>query len=60
MLNASTGESQVVVSRVNIASFAGCEVLNEDPDTLKAKQGSELSKGALSLNNLLRDLAATP
>ena len=30
MLNASTGESQVVVSRVNVLSLPGCEILNED------------------------------
>ena len=60
MLNAATGENQVIVSRVNILSTPGCEVLNEDPEALRAKQGADLNKGILSLNSLLRDLAATP
>jgi len=38
----------------------GSEILNEDPDTLRAKQGQELNKGIFSLNNLFRDLSSTP
>ena len=34
--------------------------MNEDPETLRAKQGADLNKGIFSLNNLFRDLAATP
>lgn len=60
MLNAATGENQVIVSRVNILSTPGCEVLNEDPEALRAKQGADLNKGILTLSSLLRDLAATP
>lgn len=50
----------MIVSRINVLSLAGSEILNEDPETLRAKQGEELNKGIFSLNNLLRDLAATP
>lgn len=50
----------MIVSRVNILSTPGCEVLNEDPEALRAKQGADLNKGILTLSSLLRDLAATP
>ena len=40
--------------------MAGSEILNEDPETLRAKQGEDLNKGIFSLSNLMRDLAATP
>lgn len=59
-MNAATGENQVIVSQVNVLSAPGCEVLNEDPETLRAKQGPDLNKSILALNTLLRDLAATP
>jgi hypothetical protein len=38
----------------------GCEVLNEDPEALRVKQGSTLNKGILSLNNLVKELATHP
>jgi hypothetical protein len=38
----------------------GCEVLNEDPEALRIKQGSTLNKGILSLNNLVKELATNP
>jgi len=48
------------VSRVNVLNLPGCEILNEDPETLRIKQGANLNKGILTVNNLIRDLAATP
>lgn len=48
------------MSRVNVLSLAGSEVLNEDPETLRANQGTTLNKGMLSINSLMRDLASTP
>ena len=36
-----------------------CDVLNEDPDTLRIKQGQNLNRGIFSANNLFRDLAST-
>ena len=35
--NNQTGENQVIVSRVNILSLPGCEVLNEDPEALRIR-----------------------
>lgn len=59
MLHAHTGDSQVIVSRVNFLNLPSSEILNEDPDLLRAKQGSDLNRGIFSLNNLFRDLSAT-
>lgn len=60
MLHAASGENQVVKSILSVLSCASSEVLNEDPDTLRAKQGQTLNKGIFSLNTLLRDLSSTP
>lgn len=60
VFNNQTGENQVIVSRSNVISLPSCEVLNEDPDTLRVKQGQNLNKGIFSVNNLFRDLATTP
>jgi len=60
IFNNQTGENQVVVSRSNVLSLPSCEVLAEDPDTLRVKQGQNLNKGIFSVNNLFRDLATTP
>jgi len=35
--NNQTGENQVTVSRVNVVSLPGCEVLNEDPEALRIR-----------------------
>ncbi len=35
----------------------GCEVLNEDPEALRVKQGSTLNRGIQAVNTLMRDLA---
>ena len=58
--NASTGESQIIVSRVNFLKVPSCEILNEDPETIRVRQGKDMNKGILSISNLFRDLAATP
>ena len=50
----------MIINRLNFLCLAGCEILNEDPEAIRVKQGPDLNKGMLSLNNLLRDLAATP
>ena len=49
-----------MVSKLDIIDLPGCEVLNEDPESLRVKQGSTLNKGILSLNNLLKELATIP
>lgn len=38
----------------------GCEVLNEDPEALRVKQGSTLNKGILAFNHLTKELASNP
>ena len=48
------------MSKLTVLSCPSSEILNEDIDTLRAKQGQELNKGIFSLNNLFRDLSSTP
>jgi hypothetical protein len=36
----------------------GCEILNEDPEALRVKQGTTLNRGIQAVNSLMRDLAA--
>ena len=58
--NAQSGDVNVTVSKLDIIDMPGCEVLNEDPESLRVKQGSTLNKGILSLNNLFKELATNP
>ena len=53
-------DRSVLVNRMNYLSLPGCEILNEDPEALRIKQGPDLNKGMISMSNLLRDLASTP
>ena len=46
-----------MVSRLHIYDLPSCEILNEDPEALRVKQGSTLNRGIQSLNTLMRDLA---
>ena len=41
-------------------SLPGCEILNEDPEALRIKEGPDLNKGMISMSNLMRDLAPNP
>lgn len=49
-----------MVSRLHIIDLPGCEILNEDPEALRVKQGSTLNRGIQAVNTLLRDLATNP
>tara|TARA_B110000285_G_scaffold214154_1_gene259215 strand:+ start:283 stop:597 length:315 start_codon:yes stop_codon:yes gene_type:complete len=53
-------DRSVLVNRINFLNLPGCEILNEDPEALRIKQGPDLNKGMISMSNLLRDLASTP
>jgi len=35
----------------------GCEILTEDPESLRVKEGSTLNKSILALNTLFKDLS---
>lgn len=48
------------MSKLDIIDLPGCEILNEDPETVRIKQGSTLNKGMLGLNYLLKELATNP
>ena len=50
----------MLVSKLDIIDMPGCEILNEDPETVRVKQGSTLNKGMLSVNNLLKELSTNP
>lgn len=55
--NGFGGDTNVLVSRLNIVDMPGCEILNEDPEALRVKQGSTLNRGIQAVNTLIRDLA---
>ena len=38
-------DMNVLVSRLHIVDLPGCEILNEDPEALRVKQGSTLNRG---------------
>jgi Kinesin motor domain len=54
------GDTNVLVSRLHIVDLPGCEILNEDPEAVRVKQGSTLNRGILAVNTLMRDLATNP
>jgi len=55
--NVGTGETNVLVSKLHLIDMPGCEVLTEDPESLRVKEGSTLNKAMLSLNTLFKDLS---
>jgi hypothetical protein len=50
----------VLVSRLHVVDLPACEILNEDPEALRVKQGSTLNRGIQAINTLMRDLATNP
>jgi len=40
-----SGDTNVLVSRLHVVDLPGCEILNEDPEALRVKQGSTLNRG---------------
>jgi len=58
--NPASGETNVLVSKLDLVDLPGCEVLNEDPEALRVKQGSTLNKGILALNHLTKELSTNP
>jgi len=54
----SGSDTNVLVSRLNIVDLPSCEILNEDPEALRVKQGSTLNRGIQALNTLIRELSA--
>ena len=53
-------DTNVLVSRLNIVDLPGCEILNEDPEALRVKQGSTMNRGIQALNTLMRELSTNP
>ena len=51
------GDTNVLVSRLHVIDLPGSEILNEDPEALRVKQGSTLNRGIQAVNTLIRDLA---
>jgi hypothetical protein len=55
----SSSDTNVLVSRLHVIDLPGCEILNEDPEALRVKQGSTLNRGIQSVNTLMRDLSTS-
>ena len=51
------GETSVLASRVNFIDTPGWEKLNEDPETLRIREGNTMNKGILALGELIRNIA---
>ena len=56
--NIGSGETNVLVSKIHLIDMRGCEVLTEDPESLRVKEGSTMNKSILALNTLFKDLSA--
>ncbi len=54
------GDTNVLVSKLHLIDLPSCEILNEDPETLRVKQGSTLNRGIQAVNTLIKDLATNP
>lgn len=50
-------DTNVLVSKLHIIDMPSCEILNEDPEALRVKQGSTLNRGIQAISTLMRDLA---
>lgn len=50
-------DSVALISRLHFIDLPGAEVLMEDPETLRTREGSTINKSMLSYANLVRDLA---
>jgi len=55
--NPSSGETNVRVSKFHLIDLPGCEVLTEEPEALRVREGTTLNKSILSLNTLIKDLS---
>ena len=51
------GDTQVLVSKVTIVDMPGSEVLGQDPETVRLRQGTTLNQGILALQDVVYDLA---
>lgn len=56
--NPSNGDTSILASRVYFIDTPGAEKLNEDPETLRIKEGSTLNKGILALGELIKNLSS--
>eukprot|EP01022_Parablepharisma_sp_SALTPOND_P018007 TRINITY_DN292_c0_g1_i1.p2 TRINITY_DN292_c0_g1~~TRINITY_DN292_c0_g1_i1.p2 ORF type:complete len:881 (+),score=151.65 TRINITY_DN292_c0_g1_i1:32227-34869(+) len=52
------GDTQVLVSKIMFVECPGLEVLAQDPESLKIKQGPTLNQGVLMLQDISYDLAS--
>lgn len=52
-----TRDTAVVVSRLAFFDLPGAEILLEDPDSVKMKQGKTLNRSIITVSNILKDLA---
>ena len=51
-------EQQVLLSKLNFFDLPGSEILFDDPETIRIRQGSTLNKSIVALSSLIKDLSA--
>ncbi len=52
----TSGESQVTVNRVTFVDSPGTEILAQDPETVRMKQGATPNQGMFALQDVAMDL----
>ncbi len=50
-------ENNALISRLNFFDLPGSEILLEDPENIRIKQGPNLNKGILSVANCIKDIS---
>jgi len=51
------GDTQTFISKISFIDMPGSEVLSQDAETLRIKEGNTLNKGILGIHSVLTDLA---
>jgi len=51
-----TRENLILISRMNFFDLPGSEIMLDDPETIRVRQGSTLNKSIISFTTLIKDL----
>ena len=51
-------DTQTLVSKITFIDMPGVEVLSQDIETLRIKEGNTMNKGIIGLQNVLTDLSS--
>ncbi|EAS00321.3 kinesin motor catalytic domain protein (macronuclear) [Tetrahymena thermophila SB210] len=57
LVNDSAIENVTILSRLNFFDLPGSEIMLDDPESIRVRQGSTLNKSIIALTTLLRDMS---